>query len=147
MSRNILTHGCNKVNIAFIIIPKPHLVVAVGICCPLNCACSISHVIREVTSTKIIKNCNSLYRSIKLQIQSLYVKHFLRARLCEYSLLLSLCLRVILHAFFVICKLFFKFNLFETSFKSTSSVSNRLDLNQARLFVGPDLGPICLQRL
>ena len=32
-------------------------------------------------------------------------------------------------------------------FKNTIEVSNSLDPDQARQFVGPDLGPNCLQRL
>ena len=55
----------------------------------------------------------------------------------------------IFHAF---CRLlnFFKslksFFFSKKSFRNTW-VSNRLDPDQARRFVGPDLGPICLQRL
>ena len=33
------------------------------------------------------------------------------------------------------------------SFRSTNRVSNSLNTNQAQHFVGPDLGPNCLQRL
>ena len=33
------------------------------------------------------------------------------------------------------------------NFRNTISVSNRLDLDQARQNVGPDLGPNCLQML
>ena len=39
--------------------------------------------------------------------------------------------------------IFFKINFF----KNTIWVSNRLDPDQAGHFVGPDLGPICLQKL
>ena len=42
---------------------------------------------------------------------------------------------------------FFKINFFKNSFRNTVSVSNRLDQDQSRRFVGPDLGPICLQKL
>ena len=35
----------------------------------------------------------------------------------------------------------------KNSFRNTTRVSNRLDLDQARGFVRPDLGPSCLQRL
>ena len=38
---------------------------------------------------------------------------------------------------------FLKFN----SFRNTTRVSNTLDSDQARHYVGPDLGPNCLQRL
>ena len=34
----------------------------------------------------------------------------------------------------------------KNSFRSTVSVSNNLDPDQDRHFVGPDLGPSCLQR-
>ena len=37
-------------------------------------------------------------------------------------------------------------NFSKNSFRNTIPVSNRLDPDQAH-FVGPDLGPICLQRL
>ena len=39
------------------------------------------------------------------------------------------------------------FTLWIVDFFNTISVSNRLDPDQARHFVGPDLGPNCLQRL
>ena len=43
---------------------------------------------------------------------------------------------------------FFKIKLFRiNSFRNTIRVSNSLDPDQARHFVGPDLGPNCLQRL
>ena len=78
---------------------------------------------------------------------------------------------VILYAFFYVCW-FFKINFFEkffqepfsrfffvvcwffqnqlflkNSFRNTFRVSNSLDPDQAWRFVGPDLGPNCLQRL
>ena len=39
------------------------------------------------------------------------------------------------------------FTLWILDFFNTIQVSNSLDPDQARHFVGPDLGPICLQRL
>ena len=43
---------------------------------------------------------------------------------------------------------FFENLLFQkNSFRNTFRVSNRLDQDQDRHFVGPDLGPNCLQRL
>ena len=46
------------------------------------------------------------------------------------------------------CLLIFSESAFlKNSFKNTIRVSNSLDLDQARHFVGPDLGPNCLQRL
>ena len=46
-------------------------------------------------------------------------------------------------------KLFFSFkiNFFEKFFQELPSVSNSLNPDQARHFVGPDLGPNCLQKL
>ena len=42
----------------------------------------------------------------------------------------------------------FKINFFsKKSCSNTIRVSNSLDPDQARCFVGPDLGPKCLQRL
>ena len=40
---------------------------------------------------------------------------------------------------------FFKINYFEKIFQESIRVSNRLDPDQALRFVGPDLGPTCLQ--
>ena len=38
-------------------------------------------------------------------------------------------------------------NHFFNSFRNTSKLSNSLNPDQARHFVGPDLGPNCLKRL
>ena len=62
---------------------------------------------------------------------------------------------VILHAFvssviFVVlcvCLFIFKLPFSKISFRNTISVSNSLDSNQARRFVGPDLDLNCLQRI
>ena len=40
-----------------------------------------------------------------------------------------------------------KLMFLENSFRITVRVSNSLDPDQVRHFVGPDLGPDCLQRL
>ena len=42
---------------------------------------------------------------------------------------------------------FFQNQLFEKSFRNTIRVSNSLDPDQARRFVGPGLVPNCLQKL
>ena len=42
---------------------------------------------------------------------------------------------------------FSKIKVFKKSFRNTIRVSNRLDPDRAQQNVGPDLGPICLQRL
>ena len=42
---------------------------------------------------------------------------------------------------------FFKSTFSKTSFRNTIRLSNSLDPDQARHYVGPDLGPNCLQRL
>ena len=42
---------------------------------------------------------------------------------------------------------FFKINFTKNSFRNTIRVSNGLDPDQDRHFVGPDLGPNYLQRL
>ena len=42
---------------------------------------------------------------------------------------------------------FFKINFFEKFFQNTIRVSSSLDQVQAQRYVGPDLGPNCLQRL
>ena len=43
--------------------------------------------------------------------------------------------------------IFFKINFFRYSFRNTARVLISLDPDQAQHFVGPDLGPNCLQRL
>ena len=47
------------------------------------------------------------------------------------------------------CRLltFFKINFLKKSFRNSIRLSNGLDPDQDRHFVGPDLGPKCLQRL
>ena len=40
-----------------------------------------------------------------------------------------------------------KINFLKNSFRNTIRVSISLDPDQARRFVGPDLGPNCLQKL
>ena len=42
---------------------------------------------------------------------------------------------------------FFKINFLRNSFRNTTRVSNSLDPDQARHYVGPDLVPKCLQKL
>ena len=59
-----------------------------------------------------------------------------------------LCLLGNFACFFVVCRLFFKIIIFsKNSFRNTIRLANSLDPNQAQHFVGPDLGPNCLQRL
>ena len=48
---------------------------------------------------------------------------------------------------FLSCADFFPNHLFRNILSGIPSVSNSLDSDQARHFVGPDLGPNCLQRL
>ena len=43
--------------------------------------------------------------------------------------------------------MFFKIDFLKNSFRNTIRKSNSLDPDQARSFVGPDLGPNCLPRL
>ena len=62
----------------------------------------------------------------------------------------SLSCFVILHVFLSSSSVvfFFKFNFFESKkIRDTIRVSNSLDPDQARRFVGPDLGPNCLPKL
>ena len=53
----------------------------------------------------------------------------------------------ILHDFLLSAYFFFKINFWKNSFRNTIRVSNSLDRDQARHFVGPDLGPNSLQKL
>ena len=50
------------------------------------------------------------------------------------------------YAFLSSADLFQNQFFFKTSFRNTIRVSNKLDPDQARHFVGPDLGPNCLQK-
>ena len=51
------------------------------------------------------------------------------------------------HAFLSSAEVFFfKINSLKKSFRNTIRMSNSLDPDQARRFVGPDLGPNCLPR-
>ena len=52
-----------------------------------------------------------------------------------------------MHVCFVDCRFFSKSTFSKNSFTNTIRVSNSLDPDLARHFVGPDLGPNCLQRL
>ena len=49
--------------------------------------------------------------------------------------------------FFVVCLFFSKSTFLKNSFRNTIRMANSLDPDQARHFIGPDLGPNCLQRL
>ena len=55
--------------------------------------------------------------------------------------------RVIFQAFLPSADFFSKSTFSKNSFRNTIRVSNSLDPDQAQHFVGPDLGPNCLQRL
>ena len=49
--------------------------------------------------------------------------------------------------FFVVCDFFFNLIFSQKNLSGISSMSNSLDPDQARHFVGPELGPNCLERL
>ena len=59
----------------------------------------------------------------------------------------SLCLLGILHACSSSADFFSKSTFSKNTFMNTIRVSNSLDPDQVRHFVGPDLDPNCLQRL
>ena len=52
---------------------------------------------------------------------------------------------VVLHAFWRLLAFFFNLTFSNYSLRNTIRVSNSLDQDQARCFVGPELGPNCLQ--
>ena len=54
--------------------------------------------------------------------------------------------REFFHAFFVVCY-YFQNQISNKYFRNTIKVSNSLDPGQARYFVGPGLGPNCLQNV
>ena len=51
------------------------------------------------------------------------------------------------HSFLASADFFFKITFSKNSFRDTIRVSNNLDPDQARHFVGPHLDPKCLQKL
>ena len=61
--------------------------------------------------------------------------------------LLTLCMLGNFACFFVVCLFFSKLTFSKNSFRNTIRMSNSLDPDRARHFVGPDLGPNCLQRI
>ena len=60
---------------------------------------------------------------------------------------LTHCLLGNFSCFFVVCWFFSKLFFWKKSFRNTIRMSNSMDPDQARRFVGPDLGPNCLPRL
>ena len=50
-------------------------------------------------------------------------------------------------AYFCCLLIFFKIDIFKNYFRNTIKMSGSLDPDQARHYVGPDLGPNCFQRL
>ena len=68
------------------------------------------------------------------------------SHMCKVTLQLFACW-VIFNYFVVYCLLFPKLTFSKNSFKNNIRVSNNLDPDQDRHFVGPDLGPNCLPRL
>ena len=54
---------------------------------------------------------------------------------------------VIFHVFFSRLLIFFNITLSKIVFQEQHQSVKHLDPDQARLFVGPDMGPNCLQRL
>ena len=54
---------------------------------------------------------------------------------------------IIFHAFLSSAEFFSKSTFLKNSFRNAIRMSNSLDPDQARRFVRPDLGPICLKRL
>ena len=63
------------------------------------------------------------------------------------SINLTLCMLSDFACFFIVCRFLKKWLFLKTSFGNTNRESDSLDPDQARLFVGPDLGPNFLQSL
>ena len=69
-------------------------------------------------------------------------------RTCDmYKSVSSLCMLGNFSCFFVVCRYFSTLLFSKYSFRNNIRVSNSLDSDQARHFVGPDLDPNYLQRL
>ena len=78
------------------------------------------------------------------KVHSRGVKKYIFAKKCIWisNWIFQYCFH---YTFTVYCCAIFYF--LDTEFFSTIRVSNRLDPDQTRHFIGPDLGPNCLQRL
>ena len=67
--------------------------------------------------------------------------------ICYFITILTLCPLGIFSCYFVVCWFFSKSTFLKNSSRNTIWVSNRVDPDQTWHPVGPELGPICLQRL
>ena len=67
----------------------------------------------------------------------------------SFVLKINITLCMLGNFFMLFCCLltFIKINFLKNSLRNTVKVSNGLNPDQDQHFVGPDLGPICLQRL
>ena len=65
----------------------------------------------------------------------------------NYLVQLNSAYLVIFQTFLSSADVFLKITFSKNSFRNTIKVSNSLNPDQARHFVGPDLDPNCLQRL
>ena len=68
-------------------------------------------------------------------------------RVLNEAVAVTLCLLGNFSCFLPSADFFFKSTFLKNSFRNTIRVSNSLDPDQVPCFVGPDLGPNCLQRL
>ena len=71
--------------------------------------------------------------------------YHLHVHVSEYMYVRILCM--LGNFTYAFCQRFFSRLTFKKSFRNTFGVTNNLDPDQARHFVGPDLDPNCLQRL
>ena len=93
------------------------------------------HLLHVYLKYRVATNISHL-----LKVQSRWFKNYLFAKKC---ILISFCIAFIIPSHFIIAPYF---TFWMLDFFNTIRVLNSLDPDQARHFVGPDLGPNCLQR-
>ena len=98
----------------------------------------------KVLEMRIISNHHSLGF-----ISAVFLCLLIMASLVFYLTIscLTLCMLGNFSRFFVICRFFSKSTFLKNSLRNAITVSNSLDPDQDRHYVGPDLGPNCLQWL
>ena len=113
----------------------------------LDQADSISGLIRILTVFACCLSSADFFENLFQEYHESVKQFGSRLDSTSYDVLSSLIwVQTVLHAFLSSADCFSKSTFSKISILITIRVSNRLDPDQARCFVGPDLGPHCLQR-